>query len=158
MMATEQQRYLEPGWFTRQVFNRAVRRLTLMGISVMGSRELRVRGRKSGQWRSTPVNLLTVDGVQYLVAPRGTTQWVRNLRTAGSGELRVGRRSQTFRAVELADEQKPTVLREYLRKWKWEVGQFFPGLSANASAEQLAAAAPNFPVFRIERPPLNAAA
>jgi len=90
-------RYLEPDWFTRNIFNRAVRRLTLMGVSVLGSRELRVKGRTSGQWRSTPVNLLTIEGVQYLVAPRGVTQWVRNLRASGyTGELRVGRRVQIF--------------------------------------------------------------
>src|SRR5690348_16451075 len=53
--APSEHRYLEPGWFTRNVFNRAVRRLTLMGVSVLGSRELRVRGRTSGEWRSTPV-------------------------------------------------------------------------------------------------------
>ncbi|MGH8862371.1 MAG: hypothetical protein ACRDVG_14280, partial [Jatrophihabitantaceae bacterium] len=86
-------RYLEPGWFTRNVFNRCVRRLTRLGVSVAGSRELRVRGRTSGAWRSTPVNLLTVDGQRYLVAPRGVTKWVRTLRASGDGELRVGRRT-----------------------------------------------------------------
>src|SRR5437899_2712956 len=89
-------RYVQPGWFTRNVFNRTVRRLTRMGISVAGSRELRVRGRKSGEWRSTPVNLLTADGDRFLVSPRGTTQWVRNIRSTGEGELRVGRRVEKF--------------------------------------------------------------
>src|SRR5579875_3309184 len=106
-------RYVQPGWFTRNVFNRTVRRLTRMGISVYGSRELRVRGRASGEWRTTPVNLLTVDGTQYLVAPRGETQWVRNLRVADGGELRVGRRAESFRATELPDAEKVPVLREY---------------------------------------------
>ncbi len=147
---TDRQRYLEPGWFTTNVFNRTVRRLTLMGISVQGSRELRVRGRKSGEWRATPVNLLTVDGVRYLVAPRGTTQWVRNLRSAGTGELRVGRRKEVFRAEELDDETKPPVLRAYLRKWKWEVGVFFDGLDANAPDEKIASIASGFPVFRVQ--------
>lgn len=143
------QRYLIPGWFTRNIFNRLVRRLTLLGVSVAGSRELRVRGRQSGQWRVTPVNPLVVQGERYLVAPRGTTQWVRNLRAAGGGELRVGRRIEAFQASELADAEKAAVLREYLRKWKWEVGQFFDGLDANATDRQLADIAPGFPVFRI---------
>ncbi len=142
-------RYLEPGWFTRNVFNRGVRRLTRMGISVMGSRELRVQGRKSGQWRSNPVNLLTFDGHQYLVSPRGVTQWVRNLRAAGTGELRVGRKVQAFRGEELADDVKAPVIREYLRKWKWEVGAFFQGIDANSSDADLAAIADGFPVFRV---------
>jgi deazaflavin-dependent oxidoreductase (nitroreductase family) len=146
---SDQQRYLEPGWFTRNIFNRTVRRLTRMGLSVYGSAELRVRGRSSGEWRSTPVNLLTVDGVRYLVAPRGITQWVKNLRAAGDGELRVGRRVTPFTAQELSDDAKAPILREYLRKWAWEVGAFFEGLDAKASDEKIAQVAPGFPVFRI---------
>jgi deazaflavin-dependent oxidoreductase (nitroreductase family) len=142
-------RYLQPGWFTRNVFNRAVRRLTIMGVSVMGSRELRVRGRKSGQWRSNPVNLLTIDGQRYLVAPRGITEWVRNIRVSGAGELRVGRRVEAFRAEEMPVDGKAPVIREYLRRWKWEVGAFFPGLSAKSSDADIAAVAEGFPVFRV---------
>lgn len=142
-------RYLEPDWLTRQVVNRAVRRLTRMGLSVRGSRELRVRGRVTGEWRSTPVNLLTVEGQDYLVAPRGVTQWVRNVRAAGGGELRLGRRVQAFRIEELADGDKASVLRPYLRLWKAETGVFFDGLDAGATDAELVAAGPKHPVFRI---------
>jgi deazaflavin-dependent oxidoreductase (nitroreductase family) len=142
-------RYVQPGWFTRHVFNRSIRRLTRMGLSVAGSRELRVRGRKSGEWRTTPVNLLTLDGERYLVAPRGTTQWVRNLRASGDGELRVGRRTEAFHAAEVADADKTPVLREYLRRWGWEVGAFFEGVDKNATDADLERIAPDFPVFRI---------
>jgi len=145
----DQPRYLEPDWFTRHIFNGAVRHLTRLGISVWGSRELRVQGRKSGEWRTTPVNLMTVDGQRYLVAPRGLTQWVRNLRAAGVGELRIGRRTVAFRADELHDDLKAPILRAYLRRWKFEVGMFFEGLDADASDQQLADIAPGFPVFRI---------
>jgi deazaflavin-dependent oxidoreductase (nitroreductase family) len=110
---------------------------------------LEVRGRTSGEWRSTPVNLLTVDGVEYLVAPRGVTQWVRNLRVAGTCRLRVGRRVVEAAAVELDDRDKPAVLRPYLRRWKWEVGQFFDGVGPDASDEELLAIAGGYPVFRI---------
>lgn len=144
------QRYERPGWFTKHVFNRAVRGLTRLGLSVWGSRELRVRGRRSGQVRTTVVNLLEHDGARYLVAPRGTTEWVRNLRAAGTAELRVGRRVETFTAEELADADKPDVLRTYLRRWKWEVGQFFEGVGADASDAELLAIAPGYPVFRID--------
>src|SRR5262245_60151175 len=91
-------RYLRPGWFTEHVFNPTVRWLTRRGISLAGSRELRVVGRSSGELRTTVVNVLDLDGRRYLVAPRGTTQWVRNLRVAGGGELRVGRRYERFEA------------------------------------------------------------
>jgi deazaflavin-dependent oxidoreductase (nitroreductase family) len=142
-------RYVEPGWFTRNIFNRAAALFTRAGISVWGSRELRVRGRKSGEWRSTPVNLLSFAGEHYLVAPRGETQWVRNLRVAGSGELRVGRRVQAFQATELADTDKTEVMRAYLKRWKAEVGVFFGGVSAGASDADLLRIAPDHPVFRL---------
>ncbi len=148
MNATPQPRYVQPTGMDR-LFNNTVAALTRAGISVYGSRVLAVRGRKSGEWRTTPVNLLTVAGQRYLVAPRGQAQWVRNLRVAGDGELRVGRRSEPFTATELADPDKPPVLREYLRKWGWEVGRFFEGVTKDATDEQLAGIAPGFPVFRI---------
>ncbi len=143
-------RYRAPGWFTRNVFNRAVALATRAGLSVWGSRILRVRGRSTGEPRETPVNLLTYEGERYLVAPRGVTQWVRNLRVAQGGELRVGRRSERFEAVELADAEKPDVLRAYLRRWKVEVGVFFDGVDATSADEELARIAPHHPVFRVE--------
>jgi deazaflavin-dependent oxidoreductase (nitroreductase family) len=142
-------RYVVPGWFTRNVFNPTVAMLTRAGISVWGSRELRVRGRTTGVWRTTPVNVLTHEGTRYLVAPRGETQWVRNLRASGSGELRVGRRTEGFRAVELADGDKVGVLRAYLKRWKAEVGVFFDGVSADSPESELRRIAPNHPVFRL---------
>jgi deazaflavin-dependent oxidoreductase (nitroreductase family) len=123
--------------------------LTRLGVSVAGSRVLEVRGRKSGEPRQTPVNLLTLDGTRYLVAPRGHTQWVRNLRVAGEAELRVGRRTETVRATELADADKAPVLRAYLRAWAWEVGAFFDGVDADSSDEELAAIADRHPIFEI---------
>ena len=112
MNAESQPRYVEPTRGTA-VFNTAVARLTRMGISVYGSRVLAVRGRKSGEWRTTPVNPLTLDGERYLIAPRGNTQWVRNMRVAGGGELRVGRRVEKFTATEVPVQDRPRVLRAY---------------------------------------------
>ncbi len=142
--------YAKPDWFNRMILNPSVAFLTRMGISVWGSRVLLVRGRKSGAWRSHPVNLLTYQGRRYLVAPRGQTQWVRNIRVAGGGELRVGSRSEAFTAVEVTDEEKVPILREYLRRWKFEVGQFFGGVSAESSDAELRRIAPDHPVFRVE--------
>jgi deazaflavin-dependent oxidoreductase (nitroreductase family) len=142
-------RYIKPGGLTVNVFNKTVQALTRAGISVMGSRVLSVRGRTSGEWRSTPVNLLTLDGDRFLIAPRGQTQWVRNLRVAGGGELRVGRRTERFTASELADEDKPRVLRAYLKRWKWEIGMFFENITADSTDEELMGIAPGFPVFRV---------
>jgi deazaflavin-dependent oxidoreductase (nitroreductase family) len=141
--------YRAPGWFTRNVFNQTVAFLTRQGISVLGSRVLAVRGRTSGQWRTTPVNLLSYEGCRYIVAPRGETQWVRNLRVAGTGELRVGKRAEEFRGRELADEEKVPVLRAYLKRWKAEVGIFFEGVGPDSSDEQISAIAPKHPAFEV---------
>jgi deazaflavin-dependent oxidoreductase (nitroreductase family) len=147
MNATEA-RYIKPKSATN-FFNETVARLTRMGLSVYGSRVLAVRGRKSGEWRTTPVNPLTLDGTRYLVAPRGNTQWVRNLRVTGEGELRLGHKAEPFTATEIADDDKPAILRAYLKRWKFEVGVFFDGVDAKAPEEKLREIAPGYPIFRV---------
>jgi deazaflavin-dependent oxidoreductase (nitroreductase family) len=149
-MNAAEARYVKPKSAT-SFFNDVVARLTRMGVSVYGSRVLYVKGRKSGEWRSTPVNPLTLDGTRYLVAPRGNTQWVRNLRAVGSGELRIGRRAEPFTATEVADGDKPAILRAYLKRWKFEVGVFFDGVDDKAPEEKLREVAPGYPIFRIEQ-------
>jgi len=116
-----------------------------------GSRVLEVRGRKSGVWLPTPVNPLEYEGESYLVAPRGETQWVRNLRASNEGRLRKGRRVESFTAVELSDEAKLPILRAYLEKWAWEVGAFFQGVGADAPDDDLRRIASLHPIFRISR-------
>jgi hypothetical protein len=143
-------RYLEPGWFTQHVVNRAVRRLARLGIAPKGLRQLAVKGRTTGEWKTVPVNLLEVDGHRYLVAPRGLTQWVRNIRVAGGGELRLGRTVEPIVVTELADADKPLVLREYLRAWKSEVKAWFEGIDETSSDDELLAIAPGFPVFEVQ--------
>jgi deazaflavin-dependent oxidoreductase (nitroreductase family) len=145
---TAANRYIRPGR-AASAFNAVVHGLTRLGVSLWGSRVLAVRGRRSGEWRTVPVNLLHHEADRYLVAPRGQTQWVRNIREAGGGELRLGRRAEPFTVVELADDDKPAVLREYLRRWKFEVGVFFDGVDASATDEELRRIAPGHPVFRI---------
>ena len=142
-------RYIKPKSATG-LFNDTVGRLTRLGVSVYGSRVLYVKGRTSGEWRSTPVNPLRLDGTRYLVAPRGNTQWVRNMRAAGGGELRIGRKVEPFTATEVADDAKPAILRAYLKRWKFEVGVFFDGVDAKAPEEKLREIAPGYPIFRIE--------
>jgi deazaflavin-dependent oxidoreductase (nitroreductase family) len=141
--------YKKPDWFTKHVFNATVAGLTRLGLSVWGSRVLEVRGRTSGEPRRTPVNLLTVADTKYLVAPRGETQWVRNLRVAGEGTLILGRRRQPFAATELPDADRPAILRAYLKRWKAEVGVFFDGVGADSPEAELERIAPRHPVFRI---------
>jgi deazaflavin-dependent oxidoreductase (nitroreductase family) len=140
--------YRRPGWFTRHVANRIVRALTRAGISVWGSRILEVPGRRSGQPRRTPVNVLTFEGQQYLVAARGETEWVRNVRAAdGEIDLIVGRRREHRHAREILDDEKVPILRAYLKRWKAEVGVFFDGVGPDSADEQVRAIAHDHPVF-----------
>jgi deazaflavin-dependent oxidoreductase (nitroreductase family) len=139
----------KPGWFTVHVMNASVAWLTRRGLSVWGSRVLAVRGRKSGEWRRTPVNLLTFEGERYLVAPRGHVQWTHNMRAAGGGELHLGKRVETFTVTEVADDDKPAILRAYLKRWKAEVGVFFGGVGPDSTDEELRAIAPKHPIFKV---------
>ena len=145
-------RYLKPTTLDR-AFNAVVHLLTTLGISVYGSAVLAVRGRKTGEWRTVPVNVLTMAGERYLVAPRGETEWVRNIRASGTGELRRGSRREVIVVRELADDQKPEVLGAYVRRWWFEVGRFFEGITRDASLADLRRIAPGFPVFRLASPP-----
>lgn len=144
--------YQAPGWFTRHVFNRTVARLTRMGVSVLGSRVLETRGRKTGEPRRTPVNLLTLEGHEYLVSPRGHGQWVRNVRAdEGRLVLILGRRRQTYvgRELEPGDDRTVDVLRAYLTRWKAEVGVFFDGTGPDSSDDELTAIASKHPIFEL---------
>ena len=130
--------------------NRAVAGLTRVGVSVWGSRVLEVKGRKSGEPRKVPVNLLRYEGRDYLVSARGTGEWVRNVRAAnGELTLLLGSRREPRHAIEVADGDKVPILRAYLKKWKAEVGVFFEGVSGESSDEEIAAIAPKHPVFAL---------
>ncbi|MBV9058973.1 MAG: nitroreductase family deazaflavin-dependent oxidoreductase [Pseudonocardiales bacterium] len=141
--------YRAPGWFTRNVFNRAVAFLARHGVSLWGSRILAVKGHASGAWRTTPINLLYLDGHRYLVSVRGHGHWVRNLRAAGTGELRLGKRVEAFRSRELTDEEKVPVLRAYLKRWRAEVSPFFDGIGPDADDERLHVIAADHPTFEV---------
>jgi deazaflavin-dependent oxidoreductase (nitroreductase family) len=144
-------RYVAPGGRMDAWSAAAVRWLTDHGISLFGSRVLVVRGRRSGEPRSNPVNLLELDGERYLVAPRGNTHWVRNARAAGAGQLRLGKRTEEVELVELPAGERLPVLRVYLTRWGWEVGRFVEGLSKSSTDAEITAVAPGMPVFHVRR-------
>ncbi len=143
--------YKRPDWFTRNVFNPSVSGLTRLGISVLGSRVLEHRGRTTGKLHHTPVNLLTIEGNHYLVAPRGETQWVRNVRSAdGHFVLILGRSRQICSAKEIPTSASVPILRTYLRRWKFETGMFFDGVTPDSTDDEWAAVAAHHPVFAID--------
>ena len=127
-------RYLQPPWVVARVINPVLMRTGMLPT-------LAVRGRRSGQWRTVPVNVLVFNGSRYLVAPRGTTDWVRNLRAAGTGEIRRRGRTDRFRAVEIADAEKPPIIQAYLDRWGGQVKAQFAEMPDPA----------DHPVFRLEQ-------
>jgi deazaflavin-dependent oxidoreductase (nitroreductase family) len=142
----EQPLYKKPDWFTAHVINPVIKGFHRLGIDLAGSQTLAVRGRKSGEMRTNPVNPFELGGRTYLLAPRGTTQWVRNLRVAGEGELRSGRKVRHFHAEEVPDSEKLPLMRLYMDKWSWEVKGFL-GIDAKASDEEIERILPDHPAF-----------
>jgi deazaflavin-dependent oxidoreductase (nitroreductase family) len=142
-------RYEEPNRVARAA-NVVIRWLAELGISIAGTRALRVRGRKTGKPRAVVINLLTVDGVDYLVSPRGNTQWARNVRAAGVVEVGPRWRRRRARVSEVDDAVKPELLRRYLARWYWQVKDYVAGLTPDSTDEQLLAGAPTIPVFALE--------
>ena len=143
-------RYVAPGHGLEAALGKTVAWLARRGVSLLGSRELAVRGRKTGRLQTIPVNLLHDGGRRYLVAIRGNTQWVRNVRAAGgAAQLRLGRRAESVRLVEIPVADRVPVLRLYLKRWWWEVSQFVPGVTRDSSEADLLAAADGIPAFEV---------
>jgi hypothetical protein len=143
-------RYDQPNMIAK-AGNEVIRWLAEAGISIMGSHALRVRGRKSGEMRGVVINLMTVDGVDYLVSPRGNTQWARNARAAGEVEIGPRWRGRRVAVTELSDEAKVPLLKVYLDRWYWEVKGHVGGLTPASTADEMAAVAPSIPVFGLAR-------
>ena len=109
----QSRRYIRPGFVVSRVVNPVIMKLGLTPT-------LAVRGRRSGQLRAVPVMPIEHEGSRYLVAPRGETQWARNLRAAGVGELRRRRRREAFRAVEVGRRRAGTSRRRVPAEGRWD--------------------------------------
>jgi deazaflavin-dependent oxidoreductase (nitroreductase family) len=144
-------RYDEPNR-TARAANALIGWLAELGISIAGTRALRVRGRKTGKLRGVVVNVLRVDGVDYLVSPRGNTQWVRNVRAAGVVDMGPRWHRRRVRITEVADAAKADLLKRYLDRWYWEVKGHIAGLTPDSGDDELHAAAPSIPVFALAEP------
>ena len=131
--------------------NELIRWLAEAGISIAGTQALRVRGRKTGKRRGVVINLLTADGRDYLVSPRGNTQWARNARAAGVVEMGPRWRSREVRIAEVSDDAKPELLKRYLDRWYWEVKGHVGGLTPQSTSDEIRATATSIPVFELLR-------
>jgi deazaflavin-dependent oxidoreductase (nitroreductase family) len=128
--------------------NRAFGFLVRVGVGLAHNYLLEVRGRKSGRTYSTPVNLLELNGKQYLVAPRGYTQWVRNAVANNEAALVRGSKRRLVSLKPIKDDAKADILKEYLERYKTTVQRYFP-IEAGSPAEAFQPLASRYPVFEV---------
>lgn len=127
--------YVKPPWITQHIFNPIAMRLGMGGATTLA-----IAGRSSGNVRTVPVIPVEHKKKTYLVSTRGESEWVRNLREAGEGELRGKGGTQRFRATELPVDQRPPIIEAYKQKAGKTVEGYFKHLP---SAE-------DHPVFRVD--------
>src|ERR1700752_4676871 len=108
-----------------KLFNRTFGFVVGLGLGPSHIHLLQVRGRKSGKLYETPVDLLELNGKRYLVAPRGRTQWVRNVEAGGEITLKRGSRRDRFRTRALNAIEKLPILKAYLDSFQREVQRYF---------------------------------
>lgn len=132
-----------------KAFNRAFGLLVGIGIGPKYMFVLQVRGRKSGNIYSSPVNLVEAGGKKYLVAPRGRTQWVRNIEASGELSLKRGGFIQRFRPRALSEEEKLPLLKFYLDSFPRAVQRYFP-IPAGSPPEAFRPLAGSYPVFELQ--------
>lgn len=104
-------KYHRPGYFLTNILNPFLVFTGLLPI-------LSVKGRKSGKIIRTPVTPVIYKDHEYLVAPRGQTQWVRNLRAAGKGQLNVSGKTKNFKTDEITGILRDEVIKQYRKKVK----------------------------------------
>jgi deazaflavin-dependent oxidoreductase (nitroreductase family) len=131
-----------------RLFNRFFGFLVGLGLGLKHNYLLQVRGRKSGKLYSTPIDLLEIADKRFLVAPRGSTQWVRNAEAAGEIALKKGSWRQSFRLRPVSDAEKPELLKAYLDRFKTTVQRYFT-VPAGSDVQAFAAIVANYPVFEL---------
>jgi len=146
-MQREMERFDRPSAIER-LFNKLFGLLVGWGLGLPHNYLLQVRGRKSGRLYSSPVNVLSRDGKRFLVAPRGSTQWVRNAQASGTVSLKKGRRYEEVRLRVVADEDKLEILKAYLDNFTRTVQRYFP-VPAGSPVEAFRPFAMRYPVFEL---------
>jgi len=131
-----------------RIFNRLFGFLVGLGLGFSYNYLLQVRGRKTGKIYSTPINLLELNGKQFLVAPRGRTQWVRNAEAAGEVTLKRRAWHQRYGLRSLSDTEKPPILKAYLDAFKKEVQRYFP-VPADSPPEAFQELGRTYPAFEL---------
>jgi deazaflavin-dependent oxidoreductase (nitroreductase family) len=139
--------FREPRTLER-LYNKAFGALVGWGLGPRDYHLLQVKGRRTGRVYSMPVIVVEMGGAMFLVAPRGRTQWARNVEAAPDVMLSRGSRRSTYRVRAIPDAEKAPVLRAYLHRYRSVVQRYFP-LAAGSPPEAFAAIAGRYPVFEL---------
>lgn len=131
----------------QRIFNSIFRKLAVRGKGARYLHVLTVTGRSSGQERSVPIDVMDVDGTQYLVSPYGEVNWVRNLRASRIATLRRGADVETYDAVELEPAQSVKAIREYVRSVP--VTKSYWNVTGDSTDGEVAKDAVGHPVFEL---------
>jgi deazaflavin-dependent oxidoreductase (nitroreductase family) len=139
-------------WFL-PLANSMVKTLLRIGIKLTGPGKypmylITVRGRKSGQPRTTPIAVVEQDGKRYLLTPYGAVDWVRNLRAAGEASFTRGRRTEQMRAIELPEDEAAVVLKRFIETGNPIIRLF--GITRETTPEDLERMLPSHPVFLLQ--------
>ena len=139
--------FMRPSSLDR-IVNRVFGFLVKIGFGLTHNFLLEVQGRKSGRIYATPVNVLTHENKRYLVAPRGDTQWVRNVVVSQKATLVRGAKRENVRMRAIADEAKPEILKAYVDRYRLTVQRYFP-ISAGSPLKDFEPLVGRYPVFEI---------
>lgn len=129
--------------------NKLVITLMRAGLNIGINALLTVRGRKSGQPRTTPVAVVELNGQRYLIAAYGIVDWVRNLRAAGEGTLTRARRSENIAVTELSPAEAAPILKTCLGIAPGFLRAYFDA-TRESSLEEFEREALRHPVFRVQ--------
>jgi len=143
--------------FLVPIFNPIARRMLGAGIALGPNALLTVRGRKTGQPRTTPVALVEIGGRRWVIGTFGDVNWVRNLRAASRATVTSKRRSQPVTAVELSAAEAAAFYRDTLTPYvsrvplgRWVLGSV---LGAREIFTDPDGAAQRHPVFELHAQP-----
>lgn len=142
--------YKKPGTLVK-IMNSVLGWFTRFGLSPSKVHKIEVRGRKSGQLRTAVVNVLHYDGRRYLVAPRGNTEWVRNVRAANGDASLLRKDREKVHLEEIPVEQRPPIIKAYVNENAMATKQYF-GVEPDDPIERYEGIAPDHPVFQIISP------
>jgi len=139
--------FMRPSSLDR-IVNRVFGFLVRIGFGLAHNFLLEVQGRKSGRVYATPVNVLTHENKRYLVAPRGDTQWVRNVVVSQKATLVRGAKKENVRMRAIADDAKPEILKAYVDRYRLTVQRYFP-IPAGSPLKDFEPLVGRYPVFEI---------